>query len=281
MDFAWLGRWHHYGPLNDSEANCGARSFALFGSQGAGEHRRSRGSQRSRPAVAQVPHCCRLARDDKNDMTPIPAPSMDLFSFGRNGGGRGLRGFGQLKAARLWEMLTRVAGLVPCRCACVQSWALQKQVSNYRFGLFNVWKHELSAKMLTFAVKHMVTKRASRTSSIAVHAGRQGSVKQGKRGLWCRPNRMSLRRGRSGTVVKVQTVSTILFFVHAAGSVEFRLSCEGLFVLYYVTAKRNKVVNEYVCGLRRSTTKKSCFFYTLTQFPYRSRSACKTNRCRP
>ena len=34
-------------------------------------------------------------------------------------------------------------------------------------------------------------------------------------GLWCRPNRMSLRRGRSGTVVEVR--SPLLFFTGSTG----------------------------------------------------------------
>ena len=63
----------------------------------------------------------------------------------------------------------------------------------------------------------MVAKRASRASSaVVVHAGRPDSIRQRGRGLWCRPNRISLRRGRSGTVVEVQTVSTktILYTKH-------------------------------------------------------------------
>ena len=62
----------------------------------------------------------------------------------------------------------------------------------------------------------MVAKRAARASSAAVHAGRPDSVRQRGQGLGCRPNLMSSRGGRSGTVVEVQTVSTktILYTQH-------------------------------------------------------------------
>ena len=144
----------------------------------------------------------------------------------------------------------------------------------------------------------MVTKRASRASSAAVHTLQPDSAWQRRRGLGFRSNRMSLRRGRSGTVVEVQTVSTILFLVHVAGSITcsmgFRLCCAGFFSYFfrlccagffsYFSCDRRekiKVVNEYVCGLRRSMTKMSCFLYTLTHLPPRSRSACNMFSCSP
>ena len=64
----------------------------------------------------------------------------------------------------------------------------------------------------------MAAKRTSRVSSAAVHAGRPDSVRHIQRGriLWCRPNRTKLRRGTSGTVVEVRTVSTKTIFVRTA-----------------------------------------------------------------
>lgn len=37
-------------------------------------------------------------------------------------------------AARVWGVRAGAAGLVPRRCGCVEGWALQKRVLNYRFG---------------------------------------------------------------------------------------------------------------------------------------------------
>ena len=59
----------------------------------------------------------------------------------------------------------------------------------------------------------VATQVSRRSSAAAVHAGRPGSVRQISLALWCRPNRMSLRCGKRGTVVDVQTVYSILFLV--------------------------------------------------------------------
>ena len=70
-----------------------------------------------------------LARDGKNIVFTMPAPRLDLFSFGQNGRGRILRGVRELMAARVGGIWAGVAGLMLRRCLCVEGWAFRKRVS--------------------------------------------------------------------------------------------------------------------------------------------------------
>ena len=83
----------------------------------------------------------------------------------------------------------------------------------------------------------MVAKRASRPSPAAVHAGRTDSLSQRGRGIWRRPSRTGLRRGRNGTVVESRAVyKKTLFYAHdwqAVSHPSYIFSCvvQAFFVL--------------------------------------------------
>ena len=82
----------------------------------------------------------------------MPAPRLDLFSFGRNGRDRILRDFRQLMAARVWRVRAGVAGLMLRRCLRAEGWGVpETSVEIPIRTILRVKPRVLRAKMLRFA----------------------------------------------------------------------------------------------------------------------------------
>lgn len=156
-------------------------------------------------------------------MISMPASRLELFSFDRNGGGEDSAALDSSCLQELKKIWAGVGGRVPHSCAWVEGCTFQKPDAGLIISDVKTQAFRKNVDIRTFPYRC----ESSRAFSPGGHDERPGLVRQ------TRPNRTSFRRRSGGTLAEVESVSTILAFVQAAGtftiitySVESPLSCE-------------------------------------------------------